>query len=95
MRESEQSQMVLNQFDAQIVIALIDYLYTGATGALPEEAPELFCADNFFEFDDLKRECMQHMIANLDPQNAAYILQLAHFHQNNWLMEAVLGYIRR
>ena len=55
--------------DADILDALVRFMYLGATDITKQNVASLAAAADFIKHDELKRECVKYMISNLSMQN--------------------------
>ena len=95
MLESTQNVVKIDDFSDDIVKGMLDYIYTGQTGSLPENASELLRIADKYQLLGLKEDCERVIEKNLTIENAAEILALAHIHSANKLKTRVMVFIER
>ena len=95
MLESTQNVVKIDDFSDDIVKGMLDYIYTGQTGSLPENASELLRIADKYQLLGLKEDCERAIKKNLTVENAAEILVLAHLHSAEKLKTQVMIFIER
>jgi len=93
MKEKEMKTVRINDFDEEVVKAMLDYVYTGKTDAMQERGPELLEIAEKYLIAGLKEECEYVVADNLKMQNAAAILVLAHTHNAPYLKQRTIDFI--
>ena len=95
MLESIQNVVEIVDFDDNIAKGMLEYIYTGGTESLQENAPGLLAIADKYQLLGLKRDCERIMAKNFTIENAAEILVLAHLHNSNKLKFEVIKFINR
>jgi hypothetical protein len=95
MLESAQNTVEINDFDEEVVNAMLEYMYTGETPSLNEKAPDLMQIAEKYDLSGLKEDCEHAIAANLTVDNCSEILVLAHLHNATQLKPKVIEFINR
>lgn len=95
MLESAQNTVEINDFEEEVVNAMLEYMYTGETPSLNEKAPDLMQIAEKYDLSGLKEDCEHAIAANLTVDNCAEILVLAHLHNAAQLKPKVIEFINR
>ena len=77
MAENDSCMVKIDDFDAQVIENMLQYIYTCTTPNLPKLALELFKVAHKYEIHGLKFKCEEYLIFNLNRQNVIDILELA------------------
>ncbi|GFT95603.1 speckle-type POZ protein, partial [Nephila pilipes] len=86
----------IDDLDADTVIRMLNYIYTGELEDLQwESARELYAAADKYEILSLKEECSSFLKTHLSPNNACEALILADMHSDNDLKRMVQYFILR
>ncbi|XP_065334397.1 RCC1 and BTB domain-containing protein 1-like [Cloeon dipterum] len=72
-KESEQRELVVNDFSYDAYYAFFKYLYTNEVDATPEVAIELFVLADFYLDSSLRKACEDFLVNFIDKENAAVI----------------------
>jgi len=93
MVEKELNSVEITDFEDEIVKAMLEYLYTGETEVLAERAPDLLQIAEKYDLAGLKEDCEYTIADNLNVENAAQVLVMAHMYNANLLKPRVIDYI--
>lgn len=94
MTEKEQSNVRILDFDDDVVKGMLQYLYTGETDLIGQRAPDLLRIAEKYDLPGLKKICEHAIIKDLNVDNAAVMLILAHMHNATQLKQCVLDFIK-
>ncbi|KAI9563080.1 hypothetical protein GHT06_010537 [Daphnia sinensis] len=96
-KESQERIVEIKDFTPAIFSRLLCFMYTGdaslETDLTEEDVAKLLIAADKYNVDNLKEECALHLSRNLDVENAAHFLTLAHLHNSAVLQESTLEFI--
>lgn len=94
MRESNQSEIIIQDIDKQTFLWLLEFIYTDEIDdKIPIDYDNLFLAADRFGVNRLKKLCENCILANISIENAATILGLADAHHCIELKKKSLEYI--
>ena len=94
MLESTENIVEIEDFDDETVKGMLEYIYTGGTESLQENAPELLKIGDKYQLLGLKEDCERAMKRNLSVDNAMEVLILAHTYNSTKLKTQVIKFIR-
>ncbi|KAJ8683076.1 hypothetical protein QAD02_018868 [Eretmocerus hayati] len=95
MTENEDGIVNIDDLDAEVMEELIYYIYTGKTKNLSKIPRELFEAAHKYQIHDLEEKCKEHVIFNLNFENAVDVLQMASVYDLPDLREKVSNFIEK
>ena len=95
MLESNQNSVQIHDFPDEVVQGMLEFLYTGQTKTLKENAVDLLRIGDKYQLLDLKEICEKIIASNLSVENAAEILIVAHLHSPITLKPKVISFINR
>lgn len=93
MLEKEMNSVEIPDFDDDVVKAMLEYLYTGETELLAERPTDLLQVAEKYDLPGLKEDCEYTIADNLNIDNAAEVLVMAHIYNANVLKPRVIDYI--
>ncbi|KAG4077526.1 hypothetical protein HA402_002953 [Bradysia odoriphaga] len=94
MTEKQQSTVEILDFDTDVVRGMLQYLYTGETELMGQHAPDLLRIAEKYDLAGLKEACEHAICDDLNVDNAAMLLNLAHLHNAILLKRCVLDFIK-
>ena len=65
MIEAKENTVDINDFDADVVKAMLEYIYTGETDDLNGKAPDLMQIAEKYDLPGLKEDCEHAIACNL------------------------------
>lgn len=74
---------------------MLEYLYTGETGAINELAPDLLRIAEKYDLPGLKEDCEDAICCQITIENAAEMLSYSCTHNAKLLKQYVLDFIKR
>jgi BTB/POZ domain len=95
MLESTKNEIRIQDFSAKTVKGMLQYIYTGQTESIEENAGELVKIADKYQVLGLKADCEVILGTDLTVQNAAEILILAHLSNALRLKAQALSFINR
>eukprot|EP00928_Gymnodinium_smaydae_P008896 TRINITY_DN1327_c0_g2_i2.p1 TRINITY_DN1327_c0_g2~~TRINITY_DN1327_c0_g2_i2.p1 ORF type:complete len:504 (-),score=110.69 TRINITY_DN1327_c0_g2_i2:52-1563(-) len=95
MRESQQKTITINNVPHRVFLALLEYLYTDEVEIGLDIAMDLFVAADQFGVERLKKLCEQKILASINVDTAATVLQTANLHSASGLRQHCLDFILR
>ena len=96
MLESTQNSVRIEDFPDEIVQGMLEFIYTGrTTDSLKENAVDLLRIGDKYGVLGLKENCERIILRNLNVENAAEILVLAHLHSSAALKAKIVTFIHR
>ena len=81
-------------FSDETVKGLLEFLHEGKTDSLQENAVELLKISEKYNFINLKKECENNLMENLNKENAADYLILANQHNSTALKSEVIAFVK-
>jgi hypothetical protein len=76
MIEAKENTVDINDFDADVVKAMLEYIYTGETDDLCEKAAELMQIAEKYDLGGLKEDCEHAIATNLSVPNKHELIYL-------------------
>jgi len=95
MREAQQKTITINNVSHRVFLALLEYLYTDEIEVSLDMAMDLFVAADQFGVERLKRLCERMILASINVESAATILQAANMHHAVGLRQSCFDFILR
>ncbi|XP_037045183.1 speckle-type POZ protein-like [Bradysia coprophila] len=95
MTEKQQNTVEILDFDTDVVRGMLQYLYTGETELIGRHAPDLLRIAEKYDLAGLKEACEHAICDDLNVDNAAMLLNLAHMHNATLLKQCALDFIKR
>jgi BTB/POZ domain len=95
MLESTKNEVQIENFSAETLKGMLEYIYTGQTESLDERTVDLLEISDFYELAGLQEDCQENILSNLSVDNAAEILILAHRHSLSNLKSKVVAFINQ
>lgn len=95
MMEKEFNTVEIAEFDDEVVRGMLEYIYTGESDIMVERAPDLLQVAEKYDLPQLKEDCEFYMADNLNVENAAEVLVMAHMYNATHLKPRVIDYINR
>lgn len=98
-QEKQKSMVVIKDMESNVLENLLCFIYTGEADMLKNgdyqygTVADLLIAADKYAVDSLKEECALHLSLELDVENAARYLVLAHLHNSSKLHEAALNFM--
>lgn len=93
MSENQEGKVKIDEFQPQVIDAMLNYIYTGKMKNLSEIADELFKAAHKYEIIDLKALCEEYFLFNLKHENITSTLNFANFYGIRYLKKRALIFI--
>mmetsp|Transcript_22167 Transcript_22167/g.28738 ORF Transcript_22167/g.28738 Transcript_22167/m.28738 type:complete len:350 (+) Transcript_22167:75-1124(+) len=93
MSESQNSLLSIGDMQPTTVAQMLEFIYTGETAGVQENALNLFAAADKYNLQSLKMECEEAIFLQIDSQNAAETLLSAHLHGSDFLKNSACEYI--
>lgn len=95
MSEKERNTVEMSDFEEVVVKGMLEYLYTGGTGAINHRAPDLLRIAEKYDLPGLKEDCEDVICCQITVDNAAETLNFACTHNAKLLKQYVLDFIKR
>mmetsp|Transcript_31762 Transcript_31762/g.90585 ORF Transcript_31762/g.90585 Transcript_31762/m.90585 type:complete len:512 (-) Transcript_31762:53-1588(-) len=95
MREARQTSIPIPGVSHRVFLALLEYLYTDEVDINLDIAMDLFVAADQFGVERLKRLCENKILASINIDSAALILQAANLHMAHGLRQSCMDFILR
>jgi len=95
MMEKETSTLEIPDFTDEEVKGMLEYVYTGKTNAMADNAEELLKMADKYDLEGLKESCEATIGENLSNDNVAGILVLAHTYNAPVLKARAISFINR
>jgi speckle-type POZ protein len=95
MLEFTKNEVRIQDFSAETVKGLLQYIYTGQAESIGENAGELMKIADKYQVLGLKEDCEEILGRDLAVENAAEILILAHLHNAPQLKAQAISFINR
>ncbi|KAE9416562.1 hypothetical protein Angca_007504, partial [Angiostrongylus cantonensis] len=96
MEESKTNMIVIEEFSAAAVRIMLVFIYTGSVSLQDlelEDASEVMQLAEKYNIPDLKTMCEQDLMSRVCSTNVIDCLELADFHQANYLYEHCLDFM--
>ena len=93
MREASQQQVVIDDAELRVFMAMLEHLYTDTVEIPTDIALPLLCTADRFGVERLKALCAAKLEAELSPTTACAVLVIADRHSAAELREASVAYI--
>jgi len=93
MREAKQEEVRIQSVPHDILLCLLEYLYTGVLKIAYEKALLILAAANQFQMDDVKQIVAQYFAEIIDAEIACLLYEESFFHNAAELRELCLSYI--
>ncbi|KAG8184549.1 hypothetical protein JTE90_012638 [Oedothorax gibbosus] len=93
MEESKQNRVEITDMEADVLKALLQFIYTGRVHKLDNWADELLAAADKYALDRLKVLCEEELCQNLSVESAAESLVLADLHNAEQLKTYTIDFI--
>ncbi|CAL8135776.1 unnamed protein product [Orchesella dallaii] len=90
MRESRENSITIKDFESEIVMGMLEWIYTGQTRLLPRRAADLIQIAEKYDLDGLKKDCENILVEKLSVNNAVKLLVLGHMHNAPYLKRRAL-----
>ncbi|CAL8132025.1 unnamed protein product [Orchesella dallaii] len=90
MRESKENSVVIKDFENEIVMGMLEWMYTGQTRLLNKKAADLLQIAEKYDLEGLKKDCENILVGKLSVINAAKLLVLGHLHHAPYLKRRAL-----
>merc|ERR1719300_659315 len=81
MAENESGAVSINDIDHDVLLEMLQYMYTGCSLTLEKYAGDLLAAAEKYQLDQLKGSCEEMLISKLDVENCIEMLLLGEIHQ--------------
>jgi speckle-type POZ protein len=95
MLESTKNEVQIQDFPAETVKGLLQYIYTGQTESIEENAGNLMKIADKYRVLRLKAGCEEILGSDLAVENATEILILAHLSKAHRLKAQAISFINR
>lgn len=86
--ERDQQEVVLNDVDHEVLLLIIEFVYTGEVVVDVNNVQALFSAASLFQIESLRSLCTQFMQERLDVNNCLGVLRFAKFNSCQVLKKA-------
>ena len=93
-QKKSSGRCVVDSVDGKALNALLEFIYSGATGGAAGSAETLFAVANDFQLADLETACEKSLIACIQVASAARFLILADKYHSAELKSGVLEYLK-
>lgn len=96
MKEAQADEIVIPNVSAATFLLILRFIYCGDVSFVtPQNAIDILEASNFFKCDRLKAQCEDVLKANIENDNAAYLLQAADRFDARQLKSCTFEYIAK
>ena len=86
MNEKDKREIVLENYDQEVMKLVIKYIYTGSTVIDQKNVYQMFQAADFFQISGLCKLCVTYMKQIVSITNCIEMFQFAHIYKNDELM---------
>ena len=93
MRESNESEMSIDDFDEDTIESLLKYIYFDKVASLDKQAESLLAAADKYDLAGLKAICEGNLAQRVNLENAVDLILLADMHNAASLKNYILKYI--
>lgn len=93
MKEKTSDSVDISDIDPEVLMAMLDFIYTGKASNLDTMVDKLLAASDKYEINSLKFMCEENLCANLAVENAVTTLILADRHNAKELKSETLNFI--
>jgi len=93
MKEAQKESVVLETISSPILLAMLEFIYTGDTTITSGNAVPLLIASNQYESPELKLIVEKTIAKNLDVDNVCDLFRYAEFHNASYLCTVCKYYI--
>jgi len=95
MLEAQMKTVTINNVSHRVFLAILEYLYSDEVQISLDIAMDLFVAADQFSIERLKRLCEKNILASINVDSAATILQAANLHNAQGLRQLCVDFILR
>ncbi|KAI9562785.1 hypothetical protein GHT06_010240 [Daphnia sinensis] len=97
MQEAKTGKVVINDIKSDIFKELLHYVYMGRTKSLltADTVQQLFVAVDKYDIADLRNECVDYLLSNIESKNAISIMVWADLHSVDNVKKAALDIVVR
>jgi len=93
LKENEQGEVEIKDLDAVTVQTMLDYIYSGETKNIKENARMLLEAAEKYDLQELKYMCEKCLSEDISVENCITLLNLAEFYGANELKKHLLHFV--
>lgn len=93
LEESKMNRVEIPDFDYDIILEMLRFMYAGRVRQLDTFAAQLLAAADKYQLDKLKALCEECLCANLAVENVCEIIVLSDFHSAESLKQHCIEFI--